>query len=528
MSRRAAHAALALVCAASAVTVVVLGTRLTFFNDDWAFLIQRPGLLDAHNGHLSVLPIAIYRVLVVLVGLDEQWPFRVLLAAVVVSLGVVVYLLVAERVGRVAGAVAATLLMFLGPAWEDLLWSFQLGFVGSMATGLGALLALERGRDRLACALLVISVGFSDLALPFVVAAAIAVALRRSWEGWWVPAVPALVFGAWFLAYGRDSPSQITSENLANLPTYVLHSVASGVETLLGLAPGGWFGVEVTPLRLVAIALVAAAVWWLRGGRPTPGVAVFAGGALAFWLLAGANFIPGREPEASRYQLVHATFLLLIAAELLRDMRIPRAAAAAALAAAAVVLGSNLAALGSGYDFMRKHTDNARAALGALDLARATAPRELRLTVEVARDPYLWSVTAPEYYEQRDAHGSPAWSAGEIAAGPAAARGTADGVLAAARQVHAVPASDPRAAGGEPRATAGCRVVGRGELRAPPGSVVVSNLDAEPALLKARRFARASSPLAVLENGAWVRVTVADGASWRLDSTATRLQLCRV
>src|SRR4029079_6610104 len=57
-----AGAALALTCAASATALVLLGTRLTFFGDDWAFLLQRPGfsadsLLDDHNGHLSVLPV---------------------------------------------------------------------------------------------------------------------------------------------------------------------------------------------------------------------------------------------------------------------------------------------------------------------------------------------------------------------------------------------------------------------------------------------------------------------------------------
>lgn len=518
MTPRAAHVALALACTASAVTLVVLGTRLTFFNDDWAFVIQQPGLLDEHNGHLSLLPIAVYRVLVALVGLDTQWPFRVLLAATVVALGVVVYLLVAERVGRAAGVVAATLLMFLGPAWEDLLWSFQIGFVGSMATGLGALLALEHGRDRLACALLVVSVACSDLALTFVVAAAIAVMLRRPRTGWWVPVAPALLFGAWFLAYGRQAPSHITTGNLANVPDYVGRSVSSGVEALLGLADGGWFEALRAPSwLLLVLTFLLVAVWFMRGARPTPGVLVFAGGALAFWILAGANAIPGREPEASRYQLVHATFLVLIAAELLRGVQVPRPAAATALAAAVVVLGSNLAALRTGYDFMRLHAENARAALGALDLARATASRDLRLTEQAARDPYLWSVTAREYYEQRDAHGSPAWSAGEIAAGPAAARQTADSVLVAARQAHAAVAAE----------TDGCRVLGD-DVLLPKGDVVVANRDAATALLKVRRFARTSTPVALVPGGGAVRISIAGRAPWRLDSQARGLQLCRV
>ena len=36
-----------------------------------------------------------------------------------------------------------------------------------------------------------------------------------------------------------------------------------------------------------------------------------------FWVLAGLNFKPGREPTASRYQLPGVIFVLMIAAELL-------------------------------------------------------------------------------------------------------------------------------------------------------------------------------------------------------------------
>src|SRR3712207_4835742 len=57
---------LCVICGASGLTVVLLGTRLTFFNDDWYFLLQRPGLsaeavLAPHNGHLSALAVLIYK-----------------------------------------------------------------------------------------------------------------------------------------------------------------------------------------------------------------------------------------------------------------------------------------------------------------------------------------------------------------------------------------------------------------------------------------------------------------------------------
>ena len=518
----------------------MLGTRLTFFNDDWSFVMERPGLLDDHNGHLSALPIAIYRVLIGLFGLDAQWPFRVLLAVAVAGVGVTVYALVAERLGEVAGVVAAALLVFLGPAWEDLLWSFQIGFVGSLATGLGALLALERGRDRLACALLVVSVALSDLALPFVAAAAISVLLRgrsdddglrraplhRGLGALWVPAVPAALFIAWYLAYGRDAPSLITADNLEGLPRYVLESAASGLDSLLGLAPGGWFG-DTGGWGKPALGLVAVAVGvgYLRGWRPQAGVLVFLGGALAFWVLAGANFTPGREPQASRYQLVHVTFILLIGAELLRGVHVSRGARRLAIAVAVVAFGSNLAALGSGYDFMREHAANARAALGALDLARRTAPPELRLTPEVARDPYLSPITAGRYYRERDAHGTPAWSVREIREGPAAARRSADAVLVAATE----PRVEPTPRTPSSKARIGCRVVQR-DAPLPPGGAAITNLGEAPARLGVHRFGPLALPVGQVAGGATAELALPRDAAatpWRLRAVGTpRLRLC--
>ena len=148
----AAWSVLALVCAASILVLTILGTRLTFFNDDWYFLLQRPGLegssvLSPHNGQLVVGVDLSYKALVALWGFD-QLPFRLLLSAAVSAVGVVVYLLVAERIGPLLGIVAATLIVFLGPAWEALLFYASIGPVAALAAGLAALLLLQRDTPR--------------------------------------------------------------------------------------------------------------------------------------------------------------------------------------------------------------------------------------------------------------------------------------------------------------------------------------------------------------------------------------------
>src|ERR1700730_19028524 len=75
---------LALVCAAGGLLVFVLQSQLTFFNDDWYFLLQRPGLeshggldtvLAPHNGNIVVLQAVMYKALVAAFGLGSYLPF---------------------------------------------------------------------------------------------------------------------------------------------------------------------------------------------------------------------------------------------------------------------------------------------------------------------------------------------------------------------------------------------------------------------------------------------------------------------
>jgi hypothetical protein len=526
-----------LICAASAVTLVVLGTRLTFFNDDWFFLLQRPGLtadsvFTPHNGHLSALTVLLYKGLVALFGLGAQLPFRLVLAGAVVSVGILVFVLVSERAGRFLGLVAATIVVFLGPAWEDLLWSFQIGFVGSLATGLAALLALERDtsrRNAAACGLLVCSISFSDVGVPFVVAAAVAVALRRRVAQLWIPAVPAALFGVWWIAYGSGARSYLSVANVRHLPRYLLDSIANGLGSIAGVHSGAVTGTSGWGLALLVVAAAGIAVWLFRGGRPSSWLLVFAAAAVTFWALAGANFMIGREPVSSRYQLFDATLLILMAAELFRPVRLRPLTAAAIAAIALVAVVSNVRELGEGYHFLRAHSAAAKADLGALEIARGRAPGNFQLFEQVARDPYLTGITAGRYFRETAAHGSPAvYSPAQLATASPPQRRAADGILAAAYRML------PRPATRTPLSR-GCRrvPVGAGaDIEMPPGGAAISNLGRSPLDIGVRRFAPPGLAVSVgmLQAGASARIPVprdSAGVPWHLTARgASALAIC--
>ena len=135
-------------------------------------------------------------------------PYRVVSTALFLLSAALLFVFLRRRVGDWPAVAATAIVLFLGAAWEDLLWSFQMTYFGSMAAGLGALLALERGDRRgeaVACALLVVSVVFGSLGLSFAIGAAVYVLLlpeRR--RRLYVFLVPLAVYALWWLGWGHD------------------------------------------------------------------------------------------------------------------------------------------------------------------------------------------------------------------------------------------------------------------------------------------------------------------------------------
>ncbi|HEY3435767.1 MAG TPA: hypothetical protein VGK41_08945, partial [Solirubrobacterales bacterium] len=192
--RLSRYAPLVLLGVAMAVAAAVLlgyGSGLTFFQDSWEFLMHRRDpsaatLLDPHNEHIVLLPVLLTQASLRLFGMDSMTPELVLLVALQLVTAGLLFVYARRRLGPWPALFAATLLLFLGPAWQDLLWPFQVGFVGASLFGLAALLAMEnddRRWDRAACAFLTISIAFSSLGLAFAVACAVDVFQRRRERG---------------------------------------------------------------------------------------------------------------------------------------------------------------------------------------------------------------------------------------------------------------------------------------------------------------------------------------------------------
>jgi hypothetical protein len=516
---------------ASAILLVHLTGATTFLLDDWGFLLDRRGLnahalLDPFNDQLRLGPILVYRALVEVFGMDSARPFQLASTATFLASAALLFAWLRGRVDQWLALGAAILVLFLGAAWEDLLWAFQIGYFGSMAAGLGMLVALRRetaGADRLACILLVVALAFSSLGIPFAIGAGVALATGPRWrQRLYLVAVPLLLFALWWLGWGHVAENHLSLHNLANAPLYVFDSIASALSSLLGLAtPRDEATVGAyewgRPLAVFALALAA---WRIhRLGSVPRWLWVVGAIAFSFWALSAINQDPGRDPSASRYQYAGGIFVLLIAGELLRGIRVAWQALVAGAAMVALAVLSNISFLNQSAQSNEDISDLVKADLGAVEIARDTVDPAFVLESAIAGTDYV-RVAAGPYLSAADAFGSPADSPEEIAAAPEPARAAADRVLASALGVSVVSTRPPGS--GECTRLAASDTAAPFDL--PAGGVVVSGSPTSDVQLRLRRFAGELFPISAgsLTGAESVAITIPEDRSsvpWQLQVT---------
>jgi len=185
-----------------AIAMLLLTRSYTFYFDEWAFILSAPDwtaatFLQPHNGHPAMLTRLVYATLLSTVGLRSYLPYMAVLLALHAASAVLLFELVRRRAGDVVGIACAALLLVIGAGWENLLWAFQMSFVGSVAFGLAALVALEsdaRWRMPIVIALLTAASMFSAIGLFFGLAAGVRLigTRGRRREVWWLVPVAIL------------------------------------------------------------------------------------------------------------------------------------------------------------------------------------------------------------------------------------------------------------------------------------------------------------------------------------------------
>lgn len=423
---------------ASGILLLSLTAGFTFISDEWDLVLLRPGwgpdaLFEPFHEHIVVAPALIYKLLQSVFGMGSPRPMQFVAIGTFLTTALLLFVWLRTRVGDWGALIGAAIVLFLGAAFEDLLWAFQLGYFGGLACGLGALIALDRDDrkgDVAATILLVASLSFSSVGMAFVAGAVVECLTnpRDRSRRWFVAAVPVAFYALWWLGWGHDAESDVTLANLPDLPGYIWDAVSAGLTSMLGLATGDGSEPDQPHLiwgRIAFLVLAGLTAWRLiRLGRIPRGLLVVGAVGLAFFGLAALGQNELRPPTSSRYQLPAVVFILLFIGELLRGVKIPAPALAVA---ATVVLITSI----SGVDLMREQADtrwkpsvvSSQVSLGAIALGAENARPDYVLD--------LGSVAVPigRFRDEVEASGSPGYSTDEIAGMDPAYRELADRTL---------------------------------------------------------------------------------------------------
>ena len=492
-----------------AVVIVMIETRgLSFFGDEWDFVVDRRGtsatvLLTPHGPHLSLVPILIYKVLLTLFGDGSYLPFRVLAAADLVLMSAVLGLACRARWGRWWGLAPVLLVVTLGPGGVTSLWPFQSGYAISVAAGVVALLALDRGErrtDALASALLAVSLASGSQGIGFTAGSAVTLWLRHGWpRRMWVVAGPAILYGLWYLEYGYRYSQTHLALWKTSLP-YVIQALSATLAPLVGLSSVGTqtgtlditFGV---PLALALIAAIGSACW--RGWRGTPVFWGMATTLVVLWVAASVSNNGFRPPNEPRYLVPDAVLLLICACEALGRPRLAQVGTVAACLALGVVSATNAAQYGQSHEFFYSSDVTTRAELGALELMRGIVPPQFSPEQPPG---ILVDVRAGPFFSAVDSFGPFGDSPAAIARQSEATRETVDRELARGElSLSPAPPSSttasitPTILSGTARPSGSCLVLGSGPLviRASPHRLQLTAGRQSPLSVTMRRFATA-------------------------------------
>lgn len=497
------------------------GRDLSFYLDEWYFPLYRlspftaNSLLAPHNGHIVVVPALIYKVMLRAFGMRDYTAYRSLVLIFHLAVGVLVYIYARRRLGPIAALAPAVVILLLGKGAENFLFAFQIDFLGPVVTGLACLLLIDHRSlaGRLAITgLLIVTVGFSEIGLAFLVAVAVALAVTRRWRDGWMVAIPAVLYLAWYARYGLGQ-SGLNFSNFIHAPQFMVEEIAG--------AAGGAVGLDQDWGRIIAVILAYLLVRQVLRGAASHIVLALVAGALFLWLVIALTRSVGGSPYASRYLYIGAVFIIVVGVEL-TDGRIqfgPVGLGLLGIATVAIV-ASNMVNFFSLRDFFNSQAAYTRADLGALEIARAHVPPNYVFSDPSHGLPYILSSS---YFAAVARYGSAADTQSEIAAAPAAIRVATDQALQRLEPLDVKSSVKV--------ATRACRSErGRDETPVSRSGVIVVPTE-QPVQVSAARFATSGSvSLGSLRPGQRYLITAEpDGSTipWRLATvSASGYDLC--
>jgi hypothetical protein len=495
----------------------------TFFIDEWSVVLYRRSngihtWLDPHNGHLVLVPVVIYRVMLAIFGMNHYRPYRFVGIIAHLAVATVLYRYVRSRQGAIIAVAVGTLFLFLGSGWEVIYQPFTINSMIPAAAGIWAWSMLDRrtrNADFSATGALAIGLASGGLGICLLLGTAARLAVGREWRRLlWIVAAPAALYALWYLTFGE---SQGSLHNIVRLPRYIVDEAASSFAGLAGRDPlwgrialGVAIGLSIPPLVRVVHRLRSGGYGIEQNAVDNRWISVVAPvvALLVNWLLVGYSRADLGEAESSRYVYVGVLLLLLAAADIGRPGSTPTKNAVVVVLCAIGVWG-NWYALRSGPVSMRNTSAVSRVELRAVEWAAATVSPDYRVD-----DQRLPGVTAGVYLPAVTEFHSAAATDGEVEATDSAFGAEVDRVSLEAGRFAADPAD---------RVSACAIPAAAGSITVRAGDSIVVTAGADPVEVRLVRYApmAPADPQATIAPGQTETLTLpidtAPRQEWQVD-----------
>ncbi len=334
--RRLGDAVVAVGLAALLGNALWFGRGLWFYSDEWNVLVtyQNGHWMKGFNGHLSVIPVAVFRLLLAMFGLLHYLPFQLVGLACYLSASVLLYGFARRRVRPLMAAVAALAVAWFPSATTPLLMPLLMNFSIPVALLLAAwwLLDQERPRADAAAALCLLGgVITSGVGLIALLAVVVELAVSRSpWRRWLVIVPAIVVWGAWYLTYYEAVGTSAASGHATHWGFELVSSYAN--ELAAGWTLGRWL-----VLALLVGFLVESGVrrrWSPRAAGLGVAIVTF----VVLSAIRNADLVPLVLPDSDRYLWLVAVLVVCLLVELARGRTVPLGAVA--VFAAVVLVGA--------------------------------------------------------------------------------------------------------------------------------------------------------------------------------------------
>ena len=302
-----------------------------FWFDDWDFVSDRGlvhsrlGLWAPHNDHWSTLPILAYRALLTMFGMGSYLPFLILLTVLHLALAHVLWRM-SLRVGAspLVATALVTVFAFFGAGAQNMVWAFQIGFVGSVLFGWLWLWVTDHDggfgrRDVAGWALGLAALMCSGIGVPMLMTVAVAVALRRGLRAAALAvSAPVAAFAIWYVLYGRlaERAAPIDKSTVLAVGSYTFAGIENAFSSTVGFAGAG---------AVLAVALVYGLLRRDRSPGAGPSDAIARAGAVGVVLTyafigIGRSGLGTGEADRTRYVYIAIALVLPAAALLLTGL----------------------------------------------------------------------------------------------------------------------------------------------------------------------------------------------------------------